>query len=92
MPGQHPEHRAAGELLEPVQPRAEQAEVAVTGADAVVLVVSEETGALSLAYDSKLYYGLSGAQVRERLAELLGGTPHHASGDEEPVPETEELS
>jgi diadenylate cyclase len=61
-------------------------------ADAVVLVVSEETGALSLAYDSKLYYGLSGAQVRERLAELLGGTPHHASGDEEPVPETEELS
>ena len=47
----------------------------------MVLVVSEETGALSLAYDSKLYYGLSGAQVRERLSELLGGTP---------VPEVEE--
>lgn len=40
-------------------------------ADAVVLVVSEETGALSLAYDSKLYYGLSAEQVRRRLGELL---------------------
>lgn len=39
--------------------------------DAVVLVVSEETGALSLAYDSKLYYGLSAEQVRRRLGELL---------------------
>lgn len=41
--------------------------------DAVVLVVSEETGALSLAYDSKLYYGLSGEQMRSRLARLLEG-------------------
>jgi diadenylate cyclase len=40
-------------------------------ADAVVLVVSEETGALSLAYDSKLYYGLSAEQVRRRLGDLL---------------------
>lgn len=40
-------------------------------ADAVVLVVSEETGALSLAYDSKLYYGLSSDQVRKQLSELL---------------------
>jgi len=40
-------------------------------ADAVVLVVSEETGAISLAYDSKLYYGLSSEQVRRRLGELL---------------------
>jgi diadenylate cyclase len=40
-------------------------------ADAVVLVVSEETGALSLAYDSKLYYGLSAEQIRRRLGELL---------------------
>ena len=39
--------------------------------DAVVLVVSEETGALSLAYESKLYYGLSAEQVRRRLGELL---------------------
>ncbi len=40
-------------------------------ADAVVLVVSEETGALSLACESKLYYGLSPEQVRRRLGELL---------------------
>ncbi|MEN6365107.1 MAG: diadenylate cyclase CdaA [Rectinema sp.] len=54
-------------------------------ADAVVLVVSEETGALSLAYDSKLYYGLSGAQVRERLAELLEGknVGHDSGADAE---------
>jgi diadenylate cyclase len=41
--------------------------------DAVVIVVSEETGALSLAYDSKLYYGLDGDQLRSRLARLLEG-------------------
>jgi len=40
-------------------------------ADAVILVVSEETGALSLAYESKLYYGLAPDQVRRRLGELL---------------------
>jgi diadenylate cyclase len=40
-------------------------------ADAVILVVSEETGALSLAYESKLYYGLTPEQVRRRLGELL---------------------
>jgi len=40
-------------------------------ADAVVLVVSEETGALSIACESKLYYGLSLEQVRRRLGDLL---------------------
>ncbi len=40
-------------------------------ADAVVLVVSEETGALSLAYESKLYYGLTLDLIRRRLGELL---------------------
>lgn len=49
--------------------------------DAVVLVVSEETGALSLAYDSKLYYDLTGEQVRSRLARLLEGG--EAEGPEE---------
>jgi diadenylate cyclase len=39
--------------------------------DAVVLVVSEETGALSLAYDANLYYNLGLDEVRRRLAELL---------------------
>lgn len=39
--------------------------------DAVVLVVSEETGALSLAYDSKLNYDLSVEEVRKILENLL---------------------
>jgi diadenylate cyclase len=52
-------------------------------ADAVVLVVSEETGALSLAYESKLYYGLSSEQVRRRLAELLDFPEGEAAEAEE---------
>lgn len=39
--------------------------------DAVVLVVSEESGAISLAYDANLYYDLSIDEVRLRLNELL---------------------
>ena len=39
--------------------------------DAVVLVVSEETGAISLAYDAKLYYDLSPIEVTRKLRELL---------------------
>ncbi|MCL2834831.1 MAG: diadenylate cyclase CdaA [Treponema sp.] len=39
--------------------------------DAVVLVVSEETGAISLAYDSKLYYELSPLEITRKLRELL---------------------
>ncbi|MDR0323428.1 MAG: diadenylate cyclase CdaA [Treponema sp.] len=39
--------------------------------DAVVLVVSEETGAISLAYDAKLYYDLSSTEVTRKLMELL---------------------
>ena len=39
--------------------------------DAVVLVVSEETGALSLAYDSHLYYDLSADEVVAQLEQLL---------------------
>ncbi len=39
--------------------------------DAVVLVVSEETGALSLAYDSHIFYALSMEEVRYRLRQLL---------------------
>jgi diadenylate cyclase len=34
-------------------------------------VVSEETGAISLAYDSKLYYDLSLLEVTRKLRELL---------------------
>jgi diadenylate cyclase len=39
--------------------------------DAVILVVSEETGAISLAYDAKLYYDLSPLEVTRKLKELL---------------------
>ncbi|MBS7294398.1 MAG: diadenylate cyclase CdaA [Treponema sp.] len=39
--------------------------------DAVVLVVSEETGALSLSYESKLNYDLSLEEVRKILENLL---------------------
>lgn len=39
--------------------------------DAVVLVVSEERGTQSLAYDGLLDYDLAGDELRERLAELL---------------------
>ena len=39
--------------------------------DAVVLVVSEETGSISIAFDGKLYYDLSITEVTRKLNELL---------------------
>lgn len=39
--------------------------------DAVVLIASEETGALSLAYDGALHYDLPAAEIRRRLKNLL---------------------
>ncbi|MDR2922282.1 MAG: DNA integrity scanning protein DisA nucleotide-binding domain protein, partial [Treponema sp.] len=39
--------------------------------DAVILVVSEETGAISIAYDTNLYYDLSPVEVTRKLKELL---------------------
>ena len=39
--------------------------------DVVVLVVSEESGALSLAFDGKIFYGLSSIEVTRKLKELL---------------------
>jgi diadenylate cyclase len=39
--------------------------------DAVVLVVSEESGALSLAHDANLYYDLTVDEIRYRLLQLL---------------------
>ncbi|MDR0463530.1 MAG: diadenylate cyclase CdaA [Treponema sp.] len=49
--------------------------------DAVILIVSEESGAISLAYDSKLYYDLSLAEISRKLLELLGPQPR--TGDPE---------
>lgn len=39
--------------------------------DAVVLIVSEETGAISLAYDSELHYDLSPSELKKTLEYLL---------------------
>ena len=39
--------------------------------DAIVLIVSEESGAVSLAYDANLFYNLGVDEVRRRLTELL---------------------
>ncbi len=42
--------------------------------DAIVLVVSEETGAMSLSYNSRLHYNLSMKELSETLVYLLGIT------------------
>ena len=39
--------------------------------DAVILVVSEESGAISLAFDGRIYYDLSSIEVTRKLKELL---------------------
>lgn len=39
--------------------------------DAVILIVSEESGAISLAHDSKLYYDLNPVMIQRQLSELL---------------------
>lgn len=39
--------------------------------DAVILVVSEETGSISLAYDANLYYDLSAKELRRSLKQLI---------------------
>jgi diadenylate cyclase len=39
--------------------------------DAVTLVVSEETGAISIAFDGKLYYDLSSVEITGTLREML---------------------
>lgn len=51
--------------------------------DAVVLIVSEESGAISLAYDSKLYYDLSPIEVTRKLKELLDKESRKGSGRQE---------
>jgi len=61
--------------------------------DAVILVVSEESGAISLAYDSKLYYNMSSIEVTRKLKELLDkGSRKESSllSDQKGSSETEE--
>jgi diadenylate cyclase len=54
--------------------------------DAVILVVSEETGAISLAVDAKLYYDLSPIEITRKLRELLDRGVRR--GEAEPGPLT----
>lgn len=54
--------------------------------DAVVLIVSEETGAVSLAYDSKLYYDLSTTEVTRKLVELLDRESRKEAVSDAPEP------
>ncbi|MDR3312628.1 MAG: diadenylate cyclase CdaA [Spirochaetaceae bacterium] len=54
--------------------------------DAAALIVSEETGAISLAYDSKLYYDLSIEQISKTLKEKLDNSPDSAGlGDDKDI-------
>ena len=41
--------------------------------DAVILIVSEETGLISIASAGKIYRGMDAAGLRSMLASLLGG-------------------
>jgi diadenylate cyclase len=50
--------------------------------DAVVLVVSEETGAISIAYEGELYYDLSAVEVHQKLRALLDRTKRGADEHE----------
>ena len=52
--------------------------------DAIVLVVSEETGAISLAYEANLYYDLSPAEVGSTMRRLLGDREETRILEEEP--------
>jgi diadenylate cyclase len=51
--------------------------------DAVILIVSEETGAISLAYESKLYYDLSPLEIQRKLKELLDKNVRNSKGGAE---------
>ncbi|MDL2229228.1 diadenylate cyclase CdaA [Treponema sp. OttesenSCG-928-L16] len=61
--------------------------------DAVILVVSEETGAISLAYDAKLYYDLSPIEAQRKLKEILdrGSRSSESAMDEQDADETEDI-
>ena len=41
--------------------------------DAVILIVSEETGAISLAYNANIYYDLDTDRIKSMLIMLLSG-------------------
>ena len=49
--------------------------------DVVVLVVSEETGAMSIAFDGKIFYDLSSSEITRRLKGLLEKGVRKGEGD-----------
>ena len=55
----------------------------VENTDAVVLVVSEETGAVSLAYDANLYYDLGTEEIRNTMRRLLDFRDEGSGSDSE---------
>ncbi|MBL9133158.1 MAG: TIGR00159 family protein [Verrucomicrobiaceae bacterium] len=55
--------------------------------DAIALVVSEETGALSLCYHGKLEHDLEADELRQRINEILAGD---SNGDSKPDKEKED--
>jgi diadenylate cyclase len=56
--------------------------------DAIALIVSEESGALSIAYRGKLEHDLEPEELRDRLNELLtSGAPKKENNQEEPTRE-----
>jgi diadenylate cyclase len=60
--------------------------------DSVVLVVSEETGAISLAYDSKLYYDLSPLEITRKLKELLDRGVRREAAQKDLAPQSVSLA
>lgn len=51
--------------------------------DAVVIVVSEETGAISIAYKGELKWKLDSGQLRSELAGIFNPRPEESPGPEE---------
>ncbi len=56
--------------------------------DAVALVVSEETGYISLAYDGRLYYNLKRKEIEQILNQLLGGKTINSIQEGDSINET----
>ena len=51
--------------------------------DAVIIVVSEQTGVISLAYKGELLRNFTSVSLRRKLAELLGMQRNNQTRDEE---------
>ncbi|MBQ5401168.1 MAG: diadenylate cyclase CdaA [Treponema sp.] len=60
--------------------------------DAVALVVSEETGYISLAYDGRLYYNLKRKEIEQILNQLLGGKTINSIQEGDSINETKSAS